>query len=120
MRFKIDENLPAELVDILQNGGHEVKTVCDEELSGAKDSKIYDVCQKESRAIITLDVDFADIRSDNPEDSSGLVVLRPQSQSKLNVLRICQALLNAFETERLDGRLWIVEDERIRIRRGDG
>jgi predicted nuclease of predicted toxin-antitoxin system len=37
MRFKIDENLPIEIAEILINSGHDAKTVNAERLQGAKD-----------------------------------------------------------------------------------
>ena len=37
MKFKIDENLPGELVADLRELGHDAETVFDEQLSGAKD-----------------------------------------------------------------------------------
>ena len=35
MKFKIDENLPAEAADILKSAGFDAQTVGDENLSGA-------------------------------------------------------------------------------------
>jgi hypothetical protein len=36
VKFKIDENLPAEAAEILKSAGFDAHTVADEDLSGAK------------------------------------------------------------------------------------
>ena len=68
MRFKLDENLPAELTELFRQAGHEAVSVLDQGLGGAADPEI------------------------------GVRFLRS---------------LAAWP---LDGRLWIVEESRIRMR----
>lgn len=46
MKIKLDENLPARLVSILEKLGHEVDTVPEEGLKGYNDSKIWEAAQK--------------------------------------------------------------------------
>ena len=67
MKFKIDENLPVEVLDLLNAAGHDALTVLDQNLIGEIDRTIMDVCKQEERALITLDLDFADMRSYPPE-----------------------------------------------------
>ena len=116
MRFKIDENLPIEIADTLQQAGHDVETVHSERLTGANDQHLSEICQKEARALITLDIGFADIRTYPPEDFPGLIVLRSKRQDKRFILTIIQKLIPALEKEELTGKLWIVEEHRIRVR----
>jgi predicted nuclease of predicted toxin-antitoxin system len=116
MRFKIDENLPIEVKQVLQEAGYEATTVVDESLSGAPESDIARVCRRERRAIITLDLDFADIRHYPPEEYSGLIVLRIAQQDRNSVTSIIERLVVPLKTEILDRRLWIVDERRIRIR----
>jgi len=40
MRFKIDENLPAELAELLRSRSHDAVTVAEERLKGCVDSVI--------------------------------------------------------------------------------
>ncbi len=68
---------------------------------------------------MTLDADFADIRSYPPHDFPGLIVLRLKRQDKIHVLEVCQRLATAVSGGKLEGTLWIVEAERIRIRGGE-
>ena len=116
MRFKIDENLPVDVAELLRQESHDAITVLEQDLGGEADSDIAGVCQQEERALITLDTDFADIRAYPPKQFPGLVVLRLRWQDKPHILEALRRLTPVFSTELLEGRLWIVEEERIRIR----
>ena len=116
MKFKIDENLPVELAEELRAAGHEAATVSDQRLVGASDRHLSEVCKAEGRVCVTLDLDFADIRTYPPEEYPGLVVLRLFRQDKSHVVDVFRRTLKAFGDEPLEGRLWIVEENRIRIR----
>ena len=117
MRFKVDENLPVEVAELLRQAGHDAVTVMEQHPGGSVDSEVASVCQHESRALITLDTDFSDIRAYPPGESPGLVVLRLRRQDKLYVLGVLRRLIEVFSREPLEGHLWIVEEERVRIRR---
>ena len=116
MKFKIDENLPVEVKDLLVTHGHDVHTVLDEHLGGSEDSVIYRTAQAEERIILTLDLDFSDIRTYIPADSHGIIVLRPTSQDKGTIRGIMEGVIQLLASESISGRLWIVGAERVRIR----
>lgn len=115
-RFKVDENLPVEAAEHLRQAGYDAETALDEHLGGSSDADILAACQREARALLTLDTDFADIRAYPPGQYAGLIVLRLKRQDKPHVLEILARLLPVLASEPLAGRLWIVEEERIRIR----
>ncbi len=116
MKFKIDENLPIDVAVILRQEGYDAKTVSEQNLVGQSDSIIAQICRKEKRTLITLDTDFSDIRSYPPKEYNGIIVLRLARQDKFYVLRIINNLLKVFVDEVPEGCLWIVEEEKIRIR----
>ena len=62
MKFKIDENLPVELADLLQAADHDAMTVNQQALSGQADPRIAEACLAEGRVLVTLDLDFSDVR----------------------------------------------------------
>ena len=95
MKFKIDQNLPIEAADLLTVAGHDAMTVYQQSLGGASDERIVDVCKDEDRILITADLDLSDIRRYPPAQTPGYAV-RP-----------------------INGRLWIVEPDRLRIRGGE-
>lgn len=116
MKFKIDENLPVEISEILSNAGYDSKTVNDQKLQGSKDSVIIEICKNERRVLITLDIDFTDIRLYPPEEYSGIIVLRGKIYSKNHLINIFRKVIPLFNSESLDRYLWIIEETKIRIR----
>ncbi|MBA7606195.1 hypothetical protein ES703_13343 [subsurface metagenome] len=116
MKFKIDENLPADVAEILEQSGYDTTTVLNQQLGGASDIEITSFCRKEGRALITLDTDFANIRNYPPQKFPGLIVLHLYRQDKPHVLEIIRRLVETLSAEQLDRRLWIVEEDRLRIR----
>jgi predicted nuclease of predicted toxin-antitoxin system len=119
MRFKVDENLPVEAADLLRMNGHDALTVFEQSMRGHPDADVAAVCKAEKRALITLDVDFAEIRAYAPEDYSGILVLRARLQDKATVLDLISRTLPLLATEPLEGHLWIVDEGSIRIRPGN-
>jgi len=118
MRCKIDEHLPLEIKDLLAQHGHDPLTVVEQGMAGSIDPDVAQVCRKEGRALLTLDLDFSDMRGYPPEDYHGIVVFRPAIQSITALVRLTTRLLTLLEREPLVGYLWIVEDDRVRIREG--
>ena len=116
MRFKLDENLPAELAALFRRAGHDAVTVLDQDLGGAADPNVAAVCLQEQRAIVTLDMDFADIRTYPPAAYRGIVVFRVENQDRDHVLRVGTLFLRLLDGTELDRQLWIVEESRVRIR----
>jgi predicted nuclease of predicted toxin-antitoxin system len=76
MKFKIDENLHVEFAAVLRVAGHDALSVWDEDLSGRPDAAIAAVCKDEDRALMSLDLDFCDVRQYPPSEFPGLVVFR--------------------------------------------
>ena len=117
MKFKVDENLPVEVVEMLRSAEHDAVSVLDQNLGGAADPGVAEVCRAEGRIVVTLDVGFADMRQYPPQDYAGLIVLRMKRQDKPSILRAFGRAMRVFSLEPVDGALWIVEEERVRIRR---
>jgi hypothetical protein len=74
------------------------------------------VCRQEDRAIVTLDIDFSDIRAYPPTDYGGIIVLRLARLDKYRILSAIRRLLPVFGSEPLTGKLWIVDEVSVRIR----
>ncbi|MCG2767887.1 MAG: DUF5615 family PIN-like protein [Anaerolineae bacterium] len=82
MEFKIDENLPIEVAELLRQAGYGATTVLEQNLGGRADSDVASVCQREGYALVTMDMDFADIRAYPPEQYPGIIVLRLKQQAE--------------------------------------
>jgi predicted nuclease of predicted toxin-antitoxin system len=116
MRFKVDENLPIEVAEALRQAGHDAVTVLEQHIGGSADAQLTTLCKRESRVLVTLDMDFADIRRYPPAEFPGLIVLRLRQQDKPYVLDVLTRLVQIIRREPLEGHLWIVEESRVRIR----
>lgn len=119
MRFKIDENLPSEAAALLIREGYEADTVGEEQLSGATDEVLAERLHQEDRVLVTLDLDFANIRAYPPEIYAGIVVLRLRMQDKPTALAFIRKLILALQLRSPAGELWIVDRDRIRFRRAE-
>jgi len=115
MRFKVDENLPIEVAEALRQAGHDAATVLEQRYGGSADERLAALCQRENRALLTLDMDFADIRSSPPSEFPGLI-LRLRQQDKPYVLDVLARLIRLLDQEPLEQHLWIVDEKQIRIR----
>lgn len=120
MQFKIDENLPINIAELLITAGHDAKTVNEQQMQGVKDPVLIDACKTENRVLITLDTDFSDIKAYPPQEFSGIIVLRLGSQSKHHVLKVFKSIMSLIAQEPLKEHLWIVEETRVRIRGNTG
>jgi len=118
VRFLIDANLPRATVEVLQRLGHEVEFARDIGLAAAADERIAIQALKTNAAILTRDLDFADIRRYPPDQYHGIVVLRlPDSAVAREINSVIERfLLGQAFLESLVGRLAIVDSERVRFR----
>ena len=55
MKFKVDENLPAEVAGDLRVLGHDSKTVFDQEMIGVDDVSLLERVTQEARVFLTMD-----------------------------------------------------------------
>ncbi|HEY6943496.1 MAG TPA: DUF5615 family PIN-like protein [Candidatus Acidoferrum sp.] len=116
MKFKIDENLPAEFAGILRQAGFEAATVAEERLSGTTDPALLDRCRAEMRLLVTLDLDFANVQAHPVGTHAGIIVFRSKSQDKLSLISLLNRLVPLFKRRSPEGQLWIVQPDRIRYR----
>jgi predicted nuclease of predicted toxin-antitoxin system len=115
-RFKLDENLPRDAIALFRDAGHDAESALDEQLGGQPDAAVFSASQEEGRILVTLDLDFADIRQYPPERHAGVWVLRPSTQSVTRILDLIRGALNLHERESSEAHLWIIEHDRVRIR----
>jgi len=76
VRFLVDANLPRSTAAILRMLGHEVEFARDIGLAAAPDREIAARARGNAAALLTRDLDFANIREYPPEDYDGIIVLR--------------------------------------------
>ena len=88
----------------------------DQFMEGALDADLIGVCSDEGRALVTLDLDFANPLRFRPSRYAGIAVLRlPRRASEAELQELLLILVAGLEREKLEGKLWIVEAGRIRV-----
>lgn len=117
MLLKLDENLGRSHAEFLRSAGHEADRVHDEGISGASDVTLWKRVCAEGRLLITLDLDFADIRRYPPGSHPGILLLRPRSRSRPAVLRVPRRVFGERQLESLSGCLAVADETQSRIRR---
>src|ERR1700722_3281091 len=91
MRFLVDANMPRTTLALLGRLGHTGEHARDLGLGDAPDAQIAARARGTGAAIITRDVDFADIRNYPPGDYPGLIVLRMPDDA------VAETIVNALE-----------------------
>lgn len=116
MLFKLDENMPPSASELLRGLGHDVTTVYDQGLQSCIDPEVLAACQAEERILLSLDLDFSNILVYPPERYTGLIVLRLRTPGPKAVLSLLRRVSPHFNSIPISGRLWIVDERRIRVR----
>jgi predicted nuclease of predicted toxin-antitoxin system len=115
VKFKLDENLSPSLSALFGAAGHDAHSVVEQALGGQPDERVIDVCQREGRVLVTLDLDFSNILTYPPARFAGVVVLRLANQAHVTVEAAIRRMLELVAREPVAGMLWIIEERRIRI-----
>lgn len=115
MHIKLDENLGLRGADIFRAAGHEVSSVFEQGLTSAPDEDVADVCRREGRCLVTLDLDFANPLRYNPRLYTGIAVIRMPPKATPKILYdIVHRLAGAMSNTNITGKLWIAQQTGIR------
>jgi predicted nuclease of predicted toxin-antitoxin system len=117
MKFKLDENAPNILKNILKEKDiQDVLNVRDEALGGSSDHILAKVCKEEKRILITLDMDFSKPKLHEISSLYGVIIIKPSSTDRWEVKKLFEYFLENFNVEDSTGKIVIIEEDRIRIR----
>lgn len=116
MNIFADECVYKVTVALLRSWGHDVLTAQDVELAGRPDEEILAYAIKHERVLITIDMDFSNIRHYPPKSHKGIIVAKIRPRNADAVHRVLKHLLNNIEPDRLSKSLVIVDQNKYRIR----
>jgi predicted nuclease of predicted toxin-antitoxin system len=116
MKLKLDENLSRHLKPLLTKVGHDVVTAADENLLSCSDTEIAATALREERMLLTLDVEFADLRKYPPGSHPGIILFRPPSFGPLSVNKFIIDFLKSADLSRLTSCVAIVDPVNVRVR----
>lgn len=117
MKLKLDENLSRHLKQRVSAFGHDVTSSADEGLLSKPDVTVAAAANNEQRMLLTLDLEFGDLRKYPPGTHPGIVLFRPRSFGPLAVNQFIEGFVRDAELELLAGCVVVVEPSRVRVRR---
>ena len=120
MKIKLDENLPRRLAIILKDLGHDAHTLHDESLLGCADTEIWAATQKESRFLITQDLDFSDLRQFAPGSHHGILLVRLRSPNRIDLIERIGELFRTENVREWAGCFVVATERKIRVLKPDG
>ncbi len=107
MHIFIDENIPAETVDVLRKLDNDVKDIRGTSREGINDEEIWKICQKENRLLITTDKGFSKYRN---HLHSGILIIRLKKPNRSKIHTRIINTLNQINEENWKNVLIIVRD----------
>ena len=116
MKFKLDENLGASAVRAFLDAGHDTSSIHLQNLAGAPDNQVFEICASEQRDLVTLDLDFANPLTFDPRTASGVAVFRlSRSPAPSEISAAIETFLAALMEHSICQRLWIIGNGRVRV-----
>jgi predicted nuclease of predicted toxin-antitoxin system len=113
---KLDEHLGKAHLQLLRGGSYDVDTVLGERLAGASDELLWSRVVADGRFLITLDLDFSDVRRFPPGTHPGILLVRAHSTSSAAVLDVLRRVVAERPLEELRGCLAVADERITRVR----
>ena len=114
--MKVDEDLPDEVASIFSAAGYETVTVHAQGWSGVVDEDLCIRVQAEERWLITADLEFGDIRKYVPGSYIGILLIRPETESRRRYLELAAHAARSLRLEDVPSCLIVVTPHGIRVR----
>jgi predicted nuclease of predicted toxin-antitoxin system len=116
-RLFIDQNVRVEVAEALRHDGYEVIHASEANLDRRDDEEILRFATARGLAIVTFDVDFAELAFWSREPHHVIIRLKIEPQIPSHVLPILRRFLSTHTKESLEDSLVILAENKVRIRR---
>ena len=116
-KLLLNANLSHETASFLRNLGFNALCLSEEGLGAITDEEVVELAKKESRIIITFDLDFGQLYHFREEGKLGVVILRLKDQTVEVVNAVLKRFFEDFKGKeaQLQKSLVIVEEDRYRL-----
>jgi len=120
LRLFTDHCVPNSITQALRDAGHDVFVLKEHILPESDDAVVIAKAQEMNAILVSLNGDFGDITTYPPSEYKGIIALqirnRPEVFPSL-IRRLMNYLMDHPEMPSHEGRLFLVETHRIRIRK---
>ena len=116
MKLLLDENMSPAHALRMRRAGHDAVAVLDAGLGGADDAVVRQFALEQGRTLVTIDSDFSHIVRFPPENTPGVIWLRPWPPTEKVIENLMDGALRQLAGITITGKLVVVEPGRIRIR----
>ncbi len=116
MRFLADACVALRVASWLREAGHEAVHVRELGLQQIPDGEVFALAARQSRVVLTFDLDFGEIVAFSSAGATGVMVFRLRDTTTGHVIARLQAVLPAATEALSAGAIVIVEESRHRVR----
>ncbi len=116
MKFLTDENIYTQMVEAIRSLSHDVLDIKEQNLFSMPDYDIIQMAQNTGRILITSDKDFSNILTYPPSRYQGIIVLRLSRLTINGATKRVVGFLKTLTEEQMEGKLAIIEPDRVRFR----
>jgi predicted nuclease of predicted toxin-antitoxin system len=117
MRFLADMGISPRCVDFLRELGHDAIHLHEEELDRLPDSEVLAKALRETRILLTHDLDFGELVAISRSRLPSVVTFRLRDMRPFNVNRHIRAIIEQHDEALEGGAMVTVTEGRIRVRR---
>jgi len=115
MKFLLDMPVSPLLLHVLQSYGHEGVHAYQIGKDRASDREVLEIARRESRIVITADLDFPRLLALSLAEGPGLVLFRGGNYSDSEMCDLLERLLKTVRPEVMERSVCVVDKSRIRI-----
>ena len=115
MKFLLDMPVSHLLLRVLQAYGHEGVHAYRIGKDRTSDSELLEIARRESRIVITADLDFPRLLALSLAEGPGLVLFRGGNYSDSEMCDLLERLLKTVRPEVMERSVCVVDKSRIRI-----
>jgi len=105
------------LLDVLREYGHEGVHAYEIGKDRAPDSELLEIARRESRIIITADLDFPRLLALSLAEGPGIILFRSGNYSDSEMCGLLERVLQIVPAENIASSICVVDKKRIRITR---